>query len=101
MNLLDSADELTKLARLRRSTLLKIRGVGKKYADQIQAWQKQANFSSEVDYVGDMIVEDAHRLLTLHDQIQNVATKIKATLVDSEMGQILQSVSRIRPYLLR
>lgn len=92
LNLIVSVDELTKLARLRHTTLQKTPGVGKKYADQIQAWQKQAHFSSEVDYVGDMIVEDAHRVLTLHNQIQKVATQTEATLADSEMSQALQSI---------
>ena len=97
LNLIASVDDLTKLARLRRSTLLKIPGVGKTYADQIQAWQKQAHFSSEVRYVGDMIIEDAHRLLTLHQQIKRLEAKIQATLVDSDIAQILHSIPGYGP----
>jgi len=39
-----------------------------------------------------MIVEDAYGLLMLHHQIQKLATKIEATLVDSEMGQTFQTI---------
>ena len=59
-------DEFTKLARLRRSTILNGPGIGQRYADKIQTWQKQAHFSTEVEYVGDMILENARRLLALH-----------------------------------
>ncbi|GBE15867.1 transposase [bacterium BMS3Abin14] len=55
LRLITSTDSLEKLSRLRRSTLLKIRSVGRKYAEVIQAWQKRAHFSDEVDYVGEMI----------------------------------------------
>jgi hypothetical protein len=43
-------DGLTELARLRRTSLLKIPGIGKKYANVIQEWQKRASFSSEVEH---------------------------------------------------
>jgi hypothetical protein len=42
-------DDLTQLARLRRTTLLKIPSVGQKYACIIQEWQRKASFSTEVE----------------------------------------------------
>ena len=39
-------DDLTQLARLRRTTLLKIPSVGQKYACIIQEWQRKASFST-------------------------------------------------------
>ena len=44
LNFLLSADSLAQLARLRKSTLLKIPAVGRKYASLIQDWQKRAHF---------------------------------------------------------
>ena len=49
-------DDLSKLPRLRRCTLQKIRGVGRKYGEIIRRWQGTAQFSHEVAYVGPMIV---------------------------------------------
>jgi transposase len=65
LNFLTCRDKLTKLANLRRSSLLAIPGVGKTYAAQIKAWQAQAQFSPEVEWVGEMILQDAHRILAL------------------------------------
>jgi hypothetical protein len=63
LRFLTSADSLTKLARLHRGTLLKIAGVGVNYATKIQSWQKRAHFSHEAALVGEMIQEDAFRIL--------------------------------------
>jgi hypothetical protein len=57
LRFLTSADTLTKLARLQRATLLKITGIGVKYATSIQSWQKRAHFSHEAELVGEMIQE--------------------------------------------
>ncbi len=48
----------------------KISGIGVKYAGLIQQWQKQAQFSAEVEWVGEMIQEDANRILELNRQIK-------------------------------
>ena len=69
LRFITSRDDLRQLARLRRSTILKIPGVGRKYAGIIGEWQRKANFSSEVDYVGPMIIQDANRLIELFKQI--------------------------------
>ena len=63
LNFLLSADTLPQLARLRRSTLLKIPSVGVKSAAIIEPWQKRAHFGQEVEWVGEMIQEDARRCL--------------------------------------
>ena len=72
-----SADTLPRLARLRKLSLLKISSVGKKYASLIQDWQKRAHFSEEVEWVGEMIQEDAHRCLEVEENIKTLETKIK------------------------
>jgi len=59
LRFLTSRPDLTQLARLRRTSLLNIRGVGATYPHAIQAWQKHAVFSPEVSWVGEMIQADA------------------------------------------
>ena len=76
LNFLLSADTLPQLARLRRSTLLKIGSVGVKCASTIEGWQKRAHFSQEVKWVGEMIQEDARRCLELDEKIKRLETQI-------------------------
>ena len=92
-----SVDDFPKLARLRRSTVLNQPGIGQRYADKIQTWQKQAHFSTEVEYVGAMILEDARRLLALHAQIKRLEATIKTTLEASQIGQVFQSLPGYGP----
>jgi len=84
--------ELTQLARLRYTTLLAIPSVGQKYARTIQEWQRKASFSTEVEYVGPMIIQDAKRLLELRQQI-HALDEVMAELADqSELACRIGSV---------
>lgn len=47
LNFVVSAGTVPQLARLRKSTVLKIPAVGRKYASLIAQWQKRAHFSDE------------------------------------------------------
>ena len=91
------ADSLEKLARLHRSSLLKIRSVGKKYADVIQCWQKRAHFSDEVSYVGEMIQEDAIRILELRDKIKALDDRIAKIAEGSREAVIMSSIPGFGP----
>jgi transposase len=92
LRLLTFRDDLRQLARLRRSTILQIPGVGKKYGGVIQEWQGKAQFSGEVEYVGPMIVEDARRILQLHKQIQALDEAMSEL---SEQSEIARRISTI------
>ena len=92
LNFLLSADTLPQLARLRKATLLKIPAVGRKYASLIEGWQKRAHFGAEVEWVGEMIQEDAQRCLDLEDKIKALETKIKQVAQDSKIAKILLSI---------
>ncbi len=92
LRFLTSRPDLTQLARLRRSSLLRIRGVGARYADEIQAWQKRAVFSHEVGWVGEMIQADAARILELLDQIKALEAKIDTVAQESSVASILDSI---------
>lgn len=97
LRLLTSADSLIKLPKLRRATLLKIRGVGVKYADMIQSWQKRAHLSHEAELVGEMIQEDASRILDLTDQIDTIEAKIEGVTTHSMIAGLISSVPGFGP----
>jgi transposase len=92
LNFLLSADTLPQLARLRRSTLLKIASVGVKSATIIEDWQKRAHFSQEIEWVGEMIQEDARRCVELDEKIKRLETKIAEVAKDSKIAKVLRTI---------
>jgi transposase len=92
LNFLLSADTLPQLSRLRKATLLKIPAVGRKYASLIEDWQKRAHFGAEVEWVSEMIQEDAQRCLDLEEKIKALETKIKHVAQDSKIAKMLLSI---------
>lgn len=97
LRFITSTDSLQKLSRLRRSTLLKIRSAGKTFADLIQVWQKQAHFSDEVSYVGEMIQEDAARILELRDKIKALDNRIAEIAKSSREAVLVSSLPGFGP----
>jgi len=92
LNFLLRADTLPQLARLKRSTLLKIPSVGVKSAAIIEGWQKRSHFSQEVDWVGEMIQDDARRCLELDEKIKRLEAKIAEIAKDSKIAKTLRSI---------
>jgi transposase len=92
LRFITSTKQLVQLAKLRRSTLLKIRGIGKKWANVIQEWQKKAYFSTEAEYAGDMIQEDARRILELEEKIEALEGKITAIIPQSTIAKLIDSI---------
>src|SRR5262249_24094400 len=96
-NFLLRADSVAHLARLRKSTLLKIPAVGRKYASLIQGWQKRAHFSEEAAWVREMIQEDAKRGLELEEKIKTLEIKIAQGAKGSQIAKILLSIPGFGP----
>ena len=92
LNFLISGESLTQIARLRRSTLLKIPAVGVKTAAIIAGWQKRAHFSEEIEWVGEMIQEDARRCLDLDEKVKRLEAKIAGLAAKSRIAKIFRSV---------
>jgi transposase len=92
LHFITSADELTKLSRLRLPTLNKIPHVGHKYAAIIKAWQPHASFSQETEWVGEMIIEDARRILALKGDIKALELRCKTLTNDSQIAQLIDSI---------
>lgn len=92
LRFLTCAVALPALARLPRVELLQIRGIGKKYASLIERWQGQAHFADDVAWVGEMILEDAHRVLALRASIRALDTQIAGLAEDSAIAKRLDSI---------
>jgi len=92
LRLLTFRDDLRQLARLRRATVLQIPSVGQKYARVIQDWQRKATFSSEVEYVGPMIIQDAKRILELLKQIYVLDEAMAELAEQSGIARRLSSI---------
>lgn len=97
LKLLTSTDDLRKLSRIRLKTLHKIPGIGVRYASRVQQWQKQAQFSAEVEWVGEMIQEDAARILELHRQIKALEAKMEAAAAQSHIAGLLATIPGFGP----
>ena len=92
LNLLASVDDLSKLARLRESTLLKIPAIGRRFAGEIKQWQKRAVFSHELEWVGPMIIEDARRILALRRTIKELASRCDDIAANSELATLVRTL---------
>lgn len=97
LRFLTCTDDLRKLARMRESTIRKIDGIGKTYAAVILKWQKRAQFSQDVDVVGEMIQEDAVRILELRDKIKALEAKMKTVSQGSAIVQTLSTIPGFGP----
>lgn len=93
LNFLTSRGDVRELAKVRKTSLLKIPCVGKKYTPVIQDWQKTATFSPEVCWVSGMILEDAKRLLELHSKIQELEKEIEKLSQESELACRIRSIT--------
>lgn len=92
LNLLTFREDLTKLSRISERSILQINGVGKKFAGKIMDWQKTAEFSVDVEYAGEMIIEDAKRILELKRQIEKLDKVIEPLVEESDLARTIGSI---------
>jgi len=92
LNFLTCRKGLLKLARVRRASLLKVPGIGANYADTIQAWQSRAYFAPDASLVGDMIQQDAARILELKQQIKVLEDQMAHVAEKSAIARQLISI---------
>ncbi len=92
LRFLSCREDIRRLKNARPSSLLRVRGIGKSYADIIRQWQETAEFSVDAEWVGPGIVDDAKRLLELHRQISQLESSIKELLAESEAGSLLTTI---------
>ncbi len=89
LNFLTCRTDLRKLKTVRRTTLLKLNGVGAGYAAKIATWQKTATFAFAIDWVGSMIYADAMRMLSLREAIAALEGQIVQLTTQSGIAQRL------------
>lgn len=92
LHLLTAREDLSKLAGMKRASLLKVKGVGNRYVEKIELWQKNATFADETEWVGEMIVEDARRLIELIRQIQALETRMETIAQSSTIATRLRTI---------
>ncbi len=92
LNFLTCRKGLLKLARVRRASLLKVPGIGANYADAIQVWQSRAYFAPDARLVGDMIQQDAARILELKQQIKALEEQMAHVAESSSIAGQLASI---------
>jgi transposase len=92
LNFLTCRKEIRKLARVRRASLLKLPAIGPYYADCIQAWQQDACFGPDARLVGDMIRQDAIRILELNRQVKSLEDEMARIAAKSEIACQLASI---------
>ena len=92
LRLLTSVDKLSKLKRLHAKTLHSIPALGPKALVVIQGWQKDAVFSVEEPYVGEMIIEDARRLLELREIEKGLKNQCEELIQNSEIAKHIESI---------
>jgi len=92
LNFLTCRDDIRKLARVRRASLLKLSAIGPAYADHIQAWQNDACFGHDARLVGDMIRQDAMRILELNQQIKALEVETARIAAKSTIACQLASI---------
>lgn len=92
LSLLTSRDELNKISKIRKSTLLTLKHVGKQYVQDIVTWQKTATFSEDIEWVGSMIQQDAKRLLELKAEIKTLEACLEKESTQSAIATRLRSI---------
>jgi len=92
LNFLTCRKDIRKLARLRRASLLKLPAIGPGYAGRIQTWQNGAWFGHDARLVGDMIRQDAERILELNRQIKALKVEMARFAAQSTIACQLASI---------
>lgn len=92
LSFLTSRADICQLKRMQFGSILKIRGIGKRYAPKIQEWQKTADFAPDASWVGDMIICDAKRILELQTDINSLEKHIEIISKESEIANRLKSI---------
>jgi transposase len=93
LRFLTARDEIQQLARIHYKSLLKIKGLGNAYAMEVKTWQETAQFSSDVEWVGEMVMRDAKRILELISEISDLEKRMELFSSESEVATRLKSIS--------
>lgn len=93
LRLLTSRDDIQQLSRMQYQSLLKIKGLGQAYALEVKKWQETAHFSEDVEWVGEMVIRDAKRILELVQEISDLEKRMDFLSSESEIASRLKTIS--------
>jgi transposase len=93
LNFITARSDLRKLSRMQLSSILKIKGVGKKYAEQITKWQKEAAFSPDLEWVNPMILSDAYRIISLKNEINALESALEGLFEQSDIAKRIKTIN--------
>jgi len=85
-------DNLVSLSRLHKSSIESIPYMSYKNVEKIIVWQKDARFTSSIDYTSSMLYDDALRILDLKDKIKGLEIQIKALIPSSKIATLIQTI---------
>jgi len=85
-------EDMRDLMKLRASTILKIKHLGPMKIALIQAWQKEATFSPELEYTASMLYEDAMRILELKEKINQLKNDIAELIPSSHIAKTIETI---------
>ncbi len=77
---------------MRRASLLKLPAIGPHYADRIQVWQQDTCFGPDARMVGEMIRQDAMRVLQLNRQVKALEDETARIAAKSMIANHLASI---------
>lgn len=92
LNFLTAKEDVRNLIRIRRTSLLSIKGVGRQYAKKILAWQKCNLISPDAEWVGAMIIADAKKMLALQSEIKELEAAIEELSEQSDIAKRLRTI---------
>ncbi len=85
-------EDMRDLVRLRAKSILKIKHLGPMRIILIEAWQKDASFSPEVEYTASMFYDDAIRLLMLKEKIKQLEDAVAKLIPSSQMAKVIETI---------
>jgi transposase len=89
LRLLTSRDDIHQLSRMQYQSLLKIKGLGRAYALEVKKWQETAHFSDDAQWVGEMVIRDAKRILELIQEITDLEKRMELLSSGSDIASRL------------
>lgn len=92
LRFLSSRKDITQLSRMHYQSILKIKEIGESYALGITKWQETATFSDDAEWVGEMVIRDAKRILELIGEIKNLEKKMELLSKESEIACRLKTI---------
>ena len=93
LRFLTARESFEQLLRMRKLSIAKIKSVGRKYAKVIRQWQETAQLSSDAPIVGEMVIEDAHRVLALNEKIKQIQAQLQNLLPQSKLATRIESIT--------